>query len=308
MVLTTTGYHVGKKNLLLSSVIALALAVGAWSIAPQPAVVIPAQLPVPERAAHRVLNFEGITNFRDLGGYRTVDGREVKWGVLYRSATLANATDADLRALDDLGLAALVDFRSAAEKQKEPDHLPSPPGFAVVEIPTLDGGDSAVTEEIRAAFEQGDFAGFDPGAFMLEANRQFADRFTPQFSQFMRTILAANGEPVLWHCTAGKDRTGFAAAILLRILGVPPETVLQDYAMSKEYSLAARRNQLLLLRLFKGEEASEKLAVLMGVEQPWLQAAFYEIDRRWGNFDNYVRNGLGLTDADIAALRGNLLL
>ena len=297
-----------KKLLLLSPVIALALGLGAWVLAPQPAVVIPVQLPVPERAPHRVLNFEGIANFRDLGGYRTVDGREVKWGVLYRSAALAEATDEDLRALAGLGLAALVDFRSAAEKQEEPDRLPAPPGFTVVEIPTLDGGDNSVATEIRTAIEQGDVAGFDPDAFMLEANRQFADRFTPQFSRFLRTVIAANGEPVLWHCTAGKDRTGFAAAILLRILGVPPETVLQDYALSKEYSLAARRNQLLLLRVFKGEETAEKVAVLMGVEKPWLETAFREIDLRWGNFDNYVRDGLGLTETDIAALRAHLLL
>jgi len=296
------------KKVLVMTAAALVLGIGAWQLAPQPDVLVPAQLPEPERAAHRLVNFEGISNFRDLGGYATADGRTVKWGVLYRSAHLGEATDEDLQALADLGLVALVDFRSAFEKEEEPNRLPQPTGFAVVEIPTLDGGDNAVTDEIRAAFESGDFTGFDPNGFMLEANRQFADRFTPQFSQFLRTVIDADGAPVAWHCSAGKDRTGYAAAILLRILGVPQEQVLEDYALSKEYSLAARRNQILMVRLLQGQEAADKLAIIMGVEKPWLEAAFAEIDRRWGTFDHYVRDGLGLDEADIARLRGNLLL
>ena len=155
--------------------------------------------------------------------------------------------------------------------------------------------------------DSGDFDGFDPDRFMLQANRQFASEFTPQFRQFISTVLEADGAPVAWHCSAGKDRTGYAAAILLRILGVPADVVLQDYMASKQHALDARRNQLLLLRLFKGEEASDKLAVMMGVEAAWLRAAFEEIDSRWGNFDHYVSQGLELDKADINRLRKNLL-
>jgi protein-tyrosine phosphatase len=283
------------------------LGLAAIQFVPAPALVIPATLPAEQRAAHRLLNFEGISNFRDLGGYPTADGEQVKWGVLYRAATLAESSKADLANLQQLKLATLIDFRSAAEKQKEPDHLPDPSGFKVVEIPTLDEGNKAMVGEIMARIESGNFDGFDPDSLMLEANRQFASTFTPQFRQFIHTVLAADGAPIAWHCSAGKDRTGFAAAILLRILGVPQDMVMQDYMASSRYALESRKSQLLLLRMFKGEEAADKLAVLMGVEEAWLEAAFAEIDTTWGSFDNYVREGLGLTEADIAQLKATLL-
>ena len=85
----------------------------------------------------------------------------------------------------------------------------------------LDIGNENLFSDIKQRIEADDFSDFDPGATMQQANRQFADEFTPQFRQFIHTVLDANGAPVIWHCTAGKDRTGFAAAILLRVLGCP---------------------------------------------------------------------------------------
>jgi len=123
----------------------------------------------------------------------------------------------------------------------------------------------------------------------------------------MQTVLAADGAPVMWHCSAGKDRTGFAAAVLLRLLGVPQEVVMQDYMASKQLALQARKTELLVLKIFKGEEAADKMAVLLGVEESWLDAAFDEIEQHWGGFDNYRREGLQLSDADIEQLRHTLL-
>jgi protein-tyrosine phosphatase len=296
-----------KQKLFWSSLAVALLAVTAIQFVPAPALLIPAALPAQQREAHRLLNFEGIDNFRDLGGYPTTDGRQVKWGVLYRAATLAESSRADLVGLQQLNLATLIDFRSAAEKKEEPNHLPDPTGFKVVDIPTLDDGNEAMVGEIAARIESGNFEGFDPNALMLEANRQFASTFTPQFRQFVHTVLQADGAPIAWHCSAGKDRTGFAAAILLRILGVPQDVVMQDYMTSSQHALESRKSQLLLLRVFKGEEAADKLTVLMGVEETWLAAAFAEIDATWGSFDNYVRKGLELSEADIAQLKAALL-
>lgn len=298
---------VKKKNLLGATAAAALLLVAVIQFIPAPPVIVPAQLPPEQRSEHRLLNFEGIHNFRDLGGYATVDGRQVKWGVLYRTGTLAHASQGDLQALAGLQLAKLIDFRSALEKEEEPNRLPEPAGFEVVEIPTLDEGNKTMVAEIFARIESGDFEGFDPDATMITGNRQFAREFTPQFRQFIHEVLAANGSPVLWHCSAGKDRTGFAAAVLLRILGVDQDTVMRDYMLSREPALAARSNQLMLLRLFKGGEAAQKLSTLMGVEEHWLAASFDEIDETWGNFDTYVAEGLGLSAQDIARLKAALL-
>ena len=295
------------KKIAIGGIVCCLLVFAAVSLLPEKPVVIPAGLAYEQRADHRHLDFAGIYNFRDLGGYPTEDGSRVKWGVLYRSGTLHGASDADLEYLQQLGLHALVDFRSSAEKEAEPDHLPEQHDFSVVEIPTLDGGENSVAREIMARVENGDFSDFDPQEFMLEANRHFASNFTPQYREFLQVVTAAEGRPVLWHCSAGKDRAGFAAAILLRILGVPQDVVVRDYALSKQYSLAARRNQLLLLRLFKGKEAADKLTVIMGVEPEWLEAGFAEIDIQYGSFENYVREGLGLSNEDVAGLRSALL-
>ena len=296
-----------KKKLFWSFIAVAMVAMAAVQFVPGPALRIPAELAAGQRAAHRLLNFEGIPNFRDLGGYPTADGRQVKWGVLYRAGTFAESSRADLQGLQHLNIETLIDFRSTAEKASEPNHLSDPIGFEVVEIPTLDDGNAAMVEEITGRIETGDFEGFDPNTLMLDANRQFASTFTPQFRQFIQAILKDNGAPVVWHCSAGKDRTGFASAILLRILGVPQDVVMQDYMASKENALEARRSQLMLLRLFKGDEAADKLSVMLGVEEDWLAAAFVQIDATWGSFDNYVYQGLQLSDADIAQLKAALL-
>lgn len=296
-----------KKKVFWSAFAVLLAIFAIIQFVPSAPLLIPAQLPPEQRAAHRLLNFEGIANFRDLGGYANEQGQQVKWGVLYRSGTFAHSSRADLQGLQQLQLATLIDFRSGGEKEEEPNQLPQPASFTVVEIPTLDEGNKALVGEVMERVESGNFDGFDPDHFMLTANRQFATEFTPQFRQFIHTVLDAGGKPVAWHCSAGKDRTGFASAILLRVLGVPQETVMRDYMESKQHALEARKNQLLLLRVFKGEEAADKLAIMMGVEEAWLRAAFEEIDARWGSFDNYVSEGLQLTDRDIAKLRNQLL-
>lgn len=296
-----------KKKLFGTVLAAAALAVAVIQFIPAPPLQIPAQLPEPQREAHRLLNFEGIANFRDLGGYRGWDNRRVKWGKLYRSGTLAKASAGDLTGLNSLALTALIDFRSGAEKSGEPNRLPQQRDFTIVEIPVLDEGNAALVGEIMERVDSGDFEGFDPGGAMLQANRQFADEFTPQFRQFIHTVLDADGAPVLWHCSAGKDRTGFAAAILLRILGVSPNIIMQDYMASREPTLADRSKQLRMLKLFKGREAADNIAVLLGVQEAWLAAGFDQIDATWGNFDNYVANGLLLSAADIERLRDNLL-
>jgi protein-tyrosine phosphatase len=295
------------KKIAGSGFIVAAIAVTVIQFIPAPPLLIPAALPQEERSAHRLLNFEGISNFRDLGGYSTQDGRRVKWGKLYRSGTFAEASRADLAGLSALSLETFIDFRSELEKTEEPNLLPDPPGFTLIDIPVLDDGNKALVGEIMDRIESGNFDGFDPDQAMLTANRQFASEFTPQFREFVHTVLQADGAPMVWHCSAGKDRSGFAAAILLRILDVPPATIMQDYMASRAPALASRKGQLRMLELFKGEEAASKLAILMGVEEAWLEAGFAQIDATWGSFDNYVETGLQLNAADIRRLRDNLL-
>ena len=106
-----------KKVVSWSAFSVLALIFAILQFIPSAPIIIPAQLPADQREAHRLLNFEGIDNFRDLGGYRTENGRQLKWGVLYRSGTFADASRGDQQVLSQLGLSSLIDFRSVAEKE-----------------------------------------------------------------------------------------------------------------------------------------------------------------------------------------------
>lgn len=296
-----------KRKLLISTLAVALLAFAILQFIPQPPVQIPAQLPVAERSENRLLNFAGIVNFRDLGGYRTEDGRQVRWGTLYRAGNLSSATEADLDAIARLGLAEIIDFRSSYEREKEPNRLPEQEGLAMVKLPILDEGNNALASELSERIDKGDMESFDPDAIMIEANQQFASVFTPQFSAFMQSVLANNGQPMMWHCTAGKDRTGFASAILLRTLGVAQDTVMSDYLMSADLARAGRANQMRLLRVFKGQETADKVSRLLGIEAQWLEAAFQQIDEDWGSFERYRREGLSISDQQVEQLRALLL-
>jgi protein-tyrosine phosphatase len=295
------------KRILWTLLAVAVISAGAIILYPSAQVVLPVEVPYEQREAHRHLPFEGVANARDLGGYATTDGRKVRWGLLYRTGELSGATRRDRGDLERLGLNRLIDFRSQLERDEAPDNLPDPTPFDVISIPVLDDGNAAMVAQLATRINNSNFEGFDPDQFMVEANRQFVRNFTPQFAGFMINVLEAGGKPVLWHCTAGKDRAGFASAILLRTLDVPEEVIMADYMLSRQYSLAAHETDLLLLKLFKSDEAADVVRQLMGVEEHWLQTAFDTIEEDYGSFERYLLVGLGLGDEDIAQLRAQLL-
>jgi protein-tyrosine phosphatase len=254
----------------------------------------------------RRLDFSGAKNFRDLGGYRTVDGKAVIWGILYRSDQLQKLTETDLNHLTALVLDRIIDFRAEHEKEEAPDRIPANSDIRIVEIPILDSS-TEIWRDSRNLFLNDNLRNTDPAKFMAETNIELATRFTPQMKQFFHELFSASGRPVLFHCAAGKDRTGFAAAILLRILGVPLEVVMEDYLLSNQYYLSAHSWSLFLIRIMKGKRFSNVIKGFLEVRPAYLCAAFEAIDREFGSLEKYVRNGLGLTEQDIKHLR-NLYL
>ena len=161
--------------------------------------------------------------------------------------------------------------------------------------------DVALTLEER--IKAGKVDGINPAELLIEANVQLATRFTPQYQQFIHEVLEANGQPILFHCTAGKDRTGFAAAILLRILGVPQETVMFDYLLSNKYYFKPLQRNLILIALTKGQKIASVVGGFLEVKAAYLEIAFHTIDQQYGSFDEYMRQGLDLTKEQIEHLR-----
>jgi protein-tyrosine phosphatase len=249
----------------------------------------------------RRLHFSGVKNFRDLGGYKTTDGRAVRWGVLYRSDSLHKLTTADLRHLSALCLDRIIDFRSTYEKSKEPDRLPEELPSRVIHIPILDSS-TGLFQNSREEFVK-IIQTVDATQYMIRTNVELATRFGPELRQFLDTLFSSNGRPVLFHCAAGKDRTGFAAAIVLRLLGVPQAVVMQDYLLTNQYFLASYRWTLKVSRLLKGRRFAESIKAFMIAQPAYLGSAFAAIDEKFGSFENYTQDGLGLTRTEMSQLR-----
>lgn len=255
----------------------------------------------PTKWKNRHLKLSGAKNLRDLGGYRTVDGRVVRWGILYRSDGLSKLTRKDLARLSALALDRIIDLRAPVERELKPDRLPAEPSIHLVEIPILDSTTNVwheAAEEVEKNFNSDDSL-----RYLLDTNRELATKFTPEIRQFLREVSSANGRPLLFHCAAGKDRTGFAAAVLLRILGVPQEVVMEDYMLTNQYFLASHRWSLVLMFLLKGNRFMSMVKTFMEANPAYLNAAFEAIDRDHGSFDTYVSNGLGLSQKEIEHLR-----
>jgi Protein tyrosine/serine phosphatase len=268
--------------------------------------IYPMDLPAAEREAYRHIDFRGTCNFRDLGGYHNAEGRAVAWGRLYRSDALHKLTGGDLKSLERAGLCCDIDFRADFEREENPDRLPRQDGIRQVALPIFDAN-SHMEQEVKDHIRTGQLDGIDPDELLKDAYAQFVSRFTPQFRGFISEVVAAEGRPILFHCTAGKDRTGFAAALILRILGVPQQAVLRDYMLSQFYWQKSMRNLLLFVRLTRGPRAMRLVQQLSSAKEDYLLTAFAKVDELYGSFDNYVHEGLGLHSSEIALLRAHLL-
>jgi len=252
----------------------------------------------------RVLTVRGVTNFRDMGGYPTQDGRSVKWGLLFRSAHLNNISAHGLKTVANLNLFSIIDLRSTYEKDRQPDKLPAGP--KLIHLPVMDEANRELYLEIHNRIKNRDFDGFNAEEHIFNAYHQFATDFTPEFKSYIHTVVNSNGSPVLWHCTAGKDRTGYAAAILLQLLGVDLEIIYQDYLLSNQY--ARRINKTVLTAILaRGMKAYRMIKPLLQVERKWLDKALLSINNKWGDFQSYVRDGLELDQKDIQKLQDTLL-
>ena len=249
----------------------------------------------------RRLRFAGARNFRDLGGYQTTDGRTVRWRLLFRSDSLHKLTSTDLRYLSDLRLDRIIDLRSTYEKNLGPDRLPPELTSRLVHIPILDSS-TGLFQNSREQFVKV-IPTIDASHFMRNTNIELATRFTTEMRQFIDILLSSNGRPVLFHCAAGKDRTGFAAAIFLRLMGVSQEVVLEDYLLTNQYFLAAYRWSLRVMTLLKGKQFARSVREFMIADPAYLGAAFKAIDEKYGSFECYVGDGLGLTRMDVARLQ-----
>lgn len=259
---------------------------------------------------NRHVSLAGQPNFRDLGGYAAGDGRRVKWGVVYRSGELSQLTHDDVGRLGELGIKAVVDLRSPEEVSARGQGR-LPPGARVVTLPIAS---SDIFTKLIPMFLKGDFSELPPD-LLDKVNRVLVRDFTEQYAGLLRAVGDAANRPLVFHCTQGKDRAGFGAALLLSALGVPWETVLEDYLLSNRFRKEENDKMLGMIRRFAGnlggpegeEIAFSRVEGLLYVKEQSLQAAHAEIIERHGSIEGFLTGGLGCSVEDLQRLRDDLL-
>lgn len=184
-------------------------------------------------AAERLVVLEGAANFRDLGGYPTAAGGRTRWGRIFRSDALHALTVEDLAVVGRLGLRVVYDLRNDAERATAPT-VELARGSDVRHVLLGIGGSAGETREITQRILDGEFDGIDD-EFMAEAYRSMVERDGRTFGTLLTGLTDPGGLPALFHCTAGKDRTGVTAALLLSVLGVDDDTILDDFELSTRY-------------------------------------------------------------------------
>lgn len=245
-------------------------------------------------------------NFRDAGGHATADGRKVRTGLVYRSDGLAALDAADTATFVRLGIGLVCDLRSEHERENEPDLLPD--GVELLIADVMGHGNNELFGDVFADPKRaGEILGGSAGIeLMSEVYRRFVTTDLARAAYHdVFTRMAAADRPVVYHCSQGKDRTGWTSAVLLTLLGVPRDTIYEDYLDSTKH-LAAKNARILATIADRGFDP-EHLRPMFSVRREYLDTAFRAADEHFGSTEAYVRDGLNIPDTAVDSLRTRLL-
>jgi len=239
----------------------------------------------------RHLNLEGASNFRDLGGYPTGDGRIVRWRQIFRSNHLGHLTAADIEIVRSLGLRSAFDFRGREERAVAVCGMED---ITVHSLPI----EPTVVAALRARLSAGTLSADAALEIMRESYRNYVRLNTHSFRALF-THLLDDRAPLVIHCTAGKDRTGFACALVLRSLGVADDVIAEDYLLTNRFY---RRDPT------AGTDLPDDVRQAIGsVDASFLAAGIEAVSADYGDLESYFRDGLGLGDRERAALKQRYL-
>ena len=239
----------------------------------------------------RHFNLQGASNFRDLGGYATRDGLRVRWRQIFRSNHLGHLTPSDVEVVRGLGVKSAFDFRGVEERAAAACVIEE---IAVHSLPI----EPTVVAALRARLQARALSSADALEIMRESYRNYVRQNTHSFRELFAHLLEDRA-PLVIHCTAGKDRTGFACALLLQALGVPADVIAEDYLLTNRFY---RRDPN------SSPDLPDDVRQAIGsVEASFLAAGLDTVRADYGDLENYFRNGLGLGGPERNELRARYL-
>ncbi len=253
------------------------------------------------RGAERVIPLPNLPNFRDLGGYETTDGRRVRWDRVYRAAGMDRLTEADHAVLTQMGIRLVCDLRSDAEAEADPDSLPEDVGYLHLPSRTSDNRWLVLA---KLLWDPRHVQQLLPDTY----TRVLLDQNPQLFGEIFRRLADADNLPTVIHCTAGKDRTGIASALLLLVLGVPEETVIADYTLSNhwfDFFQEATRKLMQQLQIMGIDE--DDIGHVLLAQAQTMRFALEYLERHYGSVEDYLRDAAGVEQAVLDAVRANLL-
>jgi len=243
------------------------------------------------------LGIASVPNLRDLGGYETTDGATVVHGLVYRSNQLAPISPEDMEKIAQLGLKNDYDLRTEAERTPVPDQLP--PGVNNVWLDVLKDATGSAPTNLLALLQNPEEGNKELGdgkieAVFIKSYRDFVSLSSAKtaYNELFTSLADKNKLPALFHCTTGKDRTGWAAAALLTLLDVPKETIMKDYLRSNDYILPLYKKVIDAFVNGGGKQTIPE--AIFGVRAEYLEASFDEMETKYGTIENYFSEGLGI--------------
>lgn len=250
------------------------------------------------KTATRNVSLPGIQNFRDMGGYPAYSQhKQVRWGMLYRSAEIDTLYPASLQKLKNMRLKTIIDLRAPSESKRSPLKEKE---FNLVRIP-IDVGD---LENVVKNIDEGQLTNDTVYHIVEQANREMIYKYTKEFRKIFDLLLDKDNYPLLIHCSSGKGRTGVVAALIFSALGVDEETIMDDYRLSNNYfDIASASQQAYSLPV----PYQEAITTLYSAHTEFLNAAKDAAECSYGDVGTYLRKGIGLTKDETRELRGILL-
>ena len=256
------------------------------------------------------ITFDKLSNTRDIGGMKTLDNRKIIPGKLFRSGHLNEVSFSDRNKLSQLG-PIIIDLRTDAERNERPDvHIT---GVKNIHIPIVDNLTAGISRESGSLEELFKKFILDPkGAneYMRKMYKSFAsDTAVSKYANFVK-ILIQSESPVLWHCTAGKDRAGIGAVIVEEILGVPREDIISDYLRTNEF---IENDVNLVIGLVKertgitDETADESIRILFGAMRDYIDSFYQAVNEKYGSISRYILDGLALSGEEIKIMKNKYL-